>query len=164
MSVVNKLKNIFSKKNSESELDSRLSLAMPDGDGDAPETNAMDFVNTQETSGLANIRSEDEKHPINQADQITLPLLGSKTVAQHQRFLSMLLGGGLVVLAGVTFFVLGQSNQVAQQLGATGCSRSVLQNQCRWRWWAMKKHFLMYLRAPVSWLNRCGVCKMAMIH
>lgn len=127
MSVVNKLKSIFSKKNSESELDSRLSLAMPDGDGDAPETNAMDFVNTQETSGLANIRSEDEKHPINQADQITLPLLGSKTVAQHQRFLSMMLGGGLVVLAGVTFFVLGQSNQVAQQLGATG--QSLMQSQ-----------------------------------
>jgi len=30
MSVVDQLKNIFSKKTSESELDSRLSLAMPD--------------------------------------------------------------------------------------------------------------------------------------
>ena len=129
MSVVNKLKNIFSKKNSESELDSRLSLAMPDGDGDgdSPETGAMDFSNTQETAGLANIRAEDEKHPLNQADHITLPILGSKTVAQHQRLLSMMLGGGLLVLASVTFFVLSQSNQVAQQLGATG--QSLMQSQ-----------------------------------
>ena len=63
MSVVNKLKNIFSKKNSESELDSRMSLAMPDGDLDDPETGAIDFSNTKETSELANIRSEDEITP-----------------------------------------------------------------------------------------------------
>ncbi len=128
MSVVTKLKNLFSKKNSESELDSRLSLAMPEGDDlDASETGAMDFSNTQESSALGNIRSEDEKHPQNQADHIVLPLLGSRSVAQHQRLLSMMLGGGLLVLAGVTFFVLNQSNRVAQQLGATG--QSLMQSQ-----------------------------------
>ena len=127
MSVVNKLKNIFSRKNSESELDSRISLAMPDGEDDSSETAAMDFSHTQESATLANIRSEDEKHPLNLADHITLPLLGSKTVAQHQRVLSMMLGAGLLVLAVVTFFVLNVSNQVAQQLGATG--QSLMQSQ-----------------------------------
>ena len=127
MSVVNQLKNLFSKKRSESELDSRFSLAMPDAEGDAPETGAMDFQHSSASAGLANIRSDGAKAAVNQADLIHIPALGSKTVAQHQRTLSVMLGSGLLVLAGVTFYVLSQSNQVAQQLGATG--QSLMQSQ-----------------------------------
>ena len=127
MSVVNQLKNLFSKKSGESELDSRFSLAMPDADGDAPETGAMDFAHTSAGAGLANIRAEGAKAAVNQSDLIHIPVLGSKTVAQHQRTLSMVLGAGLLILAGVTFFVLSQSSQVAQQLGATG--QSLMQSQ-----------------------------------
>jgi twitching motility protein PilJ len=129
MSVVNKLKNLFSKKNNDSELDSRLSLAMPDGDLDSagPETGAIDFSNSQLPAGLAHVRSEDAKPPVNASDLITIPVLGARTVAQHQRLLSMMLGGGLLVLGGVTFYSLSQSNQVAQQLGATG--QSLMQSQ-----------------------------------
>jgi twitching motility protein PilJ len=129
MSVVNKLKNLFSKKNGESELDSRLSLAMPDGDLDSagPETGAMDFSQSQMPQGLANIRSEDGKKVVDTSELIAVPVLGNRTVAQHQRILSTALGGGLLVLAGVTFYVLNQSNNVAQQLGATG--QSLMQSQ-----------------------------------
>ena len=127
MSVVNQLKNLFSKKSSESELDSRFSLAMPDADGDALETGAMDFAHPAAAAGLANIRAEGGKAAVNQSDLIHIPVLGAKTVAQHQRTLSMVLGAGLLILAGVTFFVLSQSSQVAQQLGATG--QSLMQSQ-----------------------------------
>ena len=60
-------------------------------------------------------------------DQITLPVLGAATVAQHQRRLSILLGLSLLALIGVTVFALNQTNKVAQQLSATG--QSLMQSQ-----------------------------------
>nr|CBA27283.1 hypothetical protein Csp_A01500 [Curvibacter putative symbiont of Hydra magnipapillata] len=62
-----------------------------------------------------------------EGELISIPLLGRRTVVQHQRTLFVLLGGALVVLAGVTFYALNQSDRVAQQLGATG--QSLMQSQ-----------------------------------
>ncbi len=61
------------------------------------------------------------------ADQLALPVLGKKTIAQHQRVLSVLLGLSLVLLAIVTFVGLNQSERAAQQLSATG--QSLMQSQ-----------------------------------
>ncbi|MDO8341115.1 MAG: type IV pili methyl-accepting chemotaxis transducer N-terminal domain-containing protein, partial [Candidatus Woesebacteria bacterium] len=58
---------------------------------------------------------------------IALPVLGKKTVVQHQRLLSILLGLALVLLVIFTLFALGQANKVAQQLGATG--QALMQSQ-----------------------------------
>lgn len=60
-------------------------------------------------------------------DQITLPLLGSKTVSEHQRFLAVALAVSLVLLAVVTLLGLNRSERVAQQLNATG--QSLMQSQ-----------------------------------
>lgn len=60
-------------------------------------------------------------------EQLNLPLLGRRTVAQHQRILAMLLGFSLVVLAAVTFFALSRTDRVAQQIEATG--QSMMQSQ-----------------------------------
>nr|MDP2191725.1 methyl-accepting chemotaxis protein [Rhodoferax sp.] len=106
MSVVDQLKNRLTKKKApDSEQDSRVSLGLPD---------ATD-IDTGDGSNAESI------------DLIALPILGKKTVLQHQRLLSILLGLALVLLAVVTLFALRQTDQVAQQLGATG--QSLIQSQ-----------------------------------
>lgn len=117
MAVVEQLKNIFTKKRPELEEDSRLSLGMPDGASDAdPMAHATGFASVDSPSP-----DEDS------SELIELPLLGKKTVLQHQRVLSIMLGISLVLLAVVTVLALGQGDRVAQQIEATG--NSLMQSQ-----------------------------------
>lgn len=60
-------------------------------------------------------------------DLVSIPGLGSRSVAQQQLTLFALLGGSLVLLAGVTFYALSQSDKAAQQLGAIG--QALMQSQ-----------------------------------
>jgi len=53
-------------------------------------------------------------------DLVTVPILGSRTAAEHQRTLGIALAVSLVALAGVTFYALNQADKVAQQVGASG--------------------------------------------
>ena len=130
MSVVDQLKNLFSKKPQESELDSRLSLAMPDATVDAVgHETVQESQNAplQAQAAQAMPEAVDEVPVSNEGDLVSVPGLGRRTVSQHQRTLSFLLGGALLVLAVVVFIVLSQSDRVAQQLGATG--QSLMQSQ-----------------------------------
>ena len=127
MSVVDQLKNLFSKTPSESELDSRLSLAMPDATIDpASAETVQDSHNMPLQTPATAPKAAAEPIP-EDGDLISVPMLGRRTVVQHQRLLSLLLAGALVVLAAVTFVALNQSDRVAQQLGATG--QSLMQSQ-----------------------------------
>lgn len=118
MSVVDQLKTIFSKKTPESEDDSRLSLGMPDG--------GLEPQMMESLTGYPGMNASEEPEDLS-SDSVTLPLLGKKTVLQHQRVLSIMLGVSLVVLAGVTVFALSQGDRVAQQIEATG--NSLMQSQ-----------------------------------
>lgn len=130
MSVVDQLKNLFAKKPAESELDSRLSLAMPE------ESSGMAGAETiQEAEppvlaqrGAPVREAENVEQPQALADDlVAVPGLGSRTVVQQQRTLFALLGGSLLVLVGVGVYALNQSDKVAQQLGATG--QALMQSQ-----------------------------------
>jgi len=111
------MKNFFKKKPQDADLDAGLSLGMPD------------LSSYQAPSALAQIESQqkpaDGSQPEAQADApvvadlVSLPLLGKKTVAQHQRTLSIVLGLALVLLVGAVLFGLTFSDQVARQLSAT---------------------------------------------
>jgi twitching motility protein PilJ len=57
-----------------------------------------------------------------QSDQITVPLLGTRTIAQHQRVLTFILVVALLLLAFITFFALSQASKVASEVAATGDS------------------------------------------
>ncbi|MDO9195571.1 methyl-accepting chemotaxis protein [Rhodoferax sp.] len=131
MSVVDQLKNLFAKKGPESELDSRLSLGMPDATVDPMVTEQMQEAPDNELPvAAAPVRPEPAKDDVSaeeSAELIALPVLGKKTVVQHQRLLSMILGLALVLLAIVTMFALSRADRVAQQLGATG--QSLMQSQ-----------------------------------
>mgnify|MGYP000137236501 CR=1 FL=1 len=132
MSVVDKLKNIFTKKPSESELDSRLSLAMPEdlvSSAAGGETVQEDEAPMGLRLGGAPIKEavEEVAQPAAAGDLVHIPGLGSRPVVQQQRTLFVLLGIALLVLAVVTFYALNQSDKVAQQLGATG--QALMQSQ-----------------------------------
>ena len=131
MSVVDQLKNLFVKKAPESDLDSRLSLGVPgatiypmDMHHVAGTTDDMqrNSVAPGQSSGNPGAGIDEEA-----GNLIALPVLGRKTVVQHQRLLSILLGLALVLIVIFTLFALGQANKVAQQLGATG--QALMQSQ-----------------------------------
>jgi twitching motility protein PilJ len=125
MSVVDQLKSLFSKKPLDSELDSRLSLAMPDATVvNADKEEMPESLNAPLQAQGGGLGGDAEPA---ESDLIAVPILGRRTVVEHQRTLFVLLGGALVVLAGVTFYALNQSDRVAQQLGATG--QSLMQSQ-----------------------------------
>jgi twitching motility protein PilJ len=58
---------------------------------------------------------------------VTVPLLGSRSAAQHQRTLAALLAVGLVVLGGVTFLALEKTDEASQQVAASG--QALMQSQ-----------------------------------
>jgi twitching motility protein PilJ len=64
---------------------------------------------------------------VQDAERITLPVLGSNSIIGHQRILSVALGAALLLLVIVTMWGLSQSQRVAQQLNATG--QSLMQSQ-----------------------------------
>lgn len=127
MSVVDQLKNLFFKKPAESEMDSRLSLAMPDGSIDIVDVETLQVDQTRMRDDGAGRSDPTADAAGFDKDLIVVPGLGARTVVEHQRILSLMLGGALLLLAIVTFFILSQSNKVAQQLGATG--QTLMQSQ-----------------------------------
>lgn len=122
------LKKLFPRRQS-SDQDAGLSLAMPDGSLDPLATGALDATQGG-AMAMAPADSPDsiDEVPAGQAEEkISVPLLGTRTVVAHQRFLAFILGLALVVLAGVTFYALNQADKVAQQVAATG--QSLMQSQ-----------------------------------
>ena len=131
MSVVDQLKNLFAKKAPESESEAGLSLSEPDATADPVVTVAMaSTVDGEAEFLIANASTENTAGmaaDLDAGDLVALPLLGRRTVQQHQQVLAILLAFALVVLGAVTFFTLNVSGSVAQQLSATG--QSLMQSQ-----------------------------------
>ena len=68
----------------------------------------------------------DENKPAS-GDLLTLPVLGSRTLGEHQRLLALLMALSVVVLGVVTFLALNRDYRVTQQVAATG--QSLMQSQ-----------------------------------
>ncbi|MEY3446872.1 MAG: hypothetical protein RIR45_1627 [Pseudomonadota bacterium] len=127
MSIVEQLKNFFSKKSVETDSESRLSLVTPDG---LPDVAGNETQQDEQKVVVIERPSEPqsaEAAVVDGRDLIAIPGLGSRTVVEQQRSLSVMLGFGLLLLAGVTFYSLSQSDKVARQLGATG--QALMQSQ-----------------------------------
>ena len=136
MSVVDHLKKLFSRKPAESEAD--LSLAMPDGSMDPMATGAMEASGTMamapveeriDDAPASRMAADDEMMTpqVDESELVSVPLLGRRTIVQHQRILFILLAFALVVLGAVTVFALNQADRVAQQVAGTG--QSLMQSQ-----------------------------------
>ncbi|AGX87212.1 methyl-accepting chemotaxis protein [Candidatus Symbiobacter mobilis] len=108
----------------EASPDSRLSLSAPESTLISGEDAARSIpVSDSVLRSDSHPKSEKADAPQASTDALELvriPFLGKKTVAQHQRFFSVLLVGALLALAGVTVSGLGRTQMVAQQLAVIG--------------------------------------------
>ena len=97
MSVVEKLSKLFSKKSDENQVESgELSLGQPDGSADPLATGSMDAQVTEQTlqESIEPDSIDDSIAPLDaaeDADLISVPLLGRRSVVIHQRVLFTLL-------------------------------------------------------------------------
>lgn len=135
MSVVDQLKNLFvKKKGADSEQATNLSLSTPDESTSEsvstapmatpePSPTDVDVVVALRTSAAQSPQTAEA----DEAERISVPLLGRRTVVQHQRLLALLLGVSLAALASVAFVGLTGADKVAQQVSATG--QSLMQSQ-----------------------------------
>ena len=138
MSVIEKIQTLFKRKNKPFE-DSMVmsSLGMPVNPlatgtmqanaanvplAEADEKNP-DFAVSRIANAQTNVPSEQAEN----LDLLKLPVLGNRTVAQHQRTLLMLLVLSMLALAVVAYRALSQSDAVAQEITATG--QSLMQSQ-----------------------------------
>ena len=135
MSVIEKIKRLFKIKPSQPE--GSMDMAAVGAPIDAMSAGAFD----EASFSAAVIRPGDIKPDAftnrtaltdgavttENPDLLSLPLLGRRTIAEHQRILLMLLGFSILVLAVVAYKALSQAETVAQQVAATG--QSLMQSQ-----------------------------------
>jgi len=137
MSVVDQLKNLFSKKSGEPSVENsgELSLAMPDPSIDPLSSRSMGAASSNNAVSMGpadpdSVAEEDSIAPLEAAEEaelISVPLLGRRTIVTHQRILFTLLALALVVLGSVAIFAVRQADTVAQQMAGTG--QSLMQSQ-----------------------------------
>jgi twitching motility protein PilJ len=123
MSVVFSLKNLFGKKPTAEEADpsvtQELSLGSP-----GPTTATIELSSAQSDTQLGEESIDEE---VDEAELISVPLLGRRTTVTHQRTLFTLLSLSLVVLGGVAIYAVNQADKVAKQVAGTG--NALMQSQ-----------------------------------
>ncbi|MDE2607537.1 MAG: type IV pili methyl-accepting chemotaxis transducer N-terminal domain-containing protein [Burkholderiales bacterium] len=123
MSVVFSLKNLFGKKPTAEEADpsvtQELSLGSP-----GPSTATIELSSAQSDTQLGEESIDEE---VDEAELISVPLLGRRTTVTHQRTLFTLLALSLVVLGGVAIYAVNQADKVAKQVAGTG--NALMQSQ-----------------------------------
>ena len=132
MSVIENIKKLFKFKPVQSPEDSMdmVSLSIPAEPFSAriPKQSFAETATHNDEDGFAPTRIvlPEDSNPASAA-LLALPLLGRRTLSQHQRLLVLLLAIAVIVLGLVTFFALSQADRVAQQVAATG--QSLMQSQ-----------------------------------
>ena len=132
MSVIENIQKLFKSKPAHSPEDSMdmVSLSIPAEPFSArsPKQSFAETATHNDEDGFAptSIVLPEGVNPAS-ADLLALPLLGRRTLSQHQRLLVLLLAIAVVVLGLVTFLALSQADRVAQQVVATG--QSLMQSQ-----------------------------------
>ena len=135
MSVIEKIQKLFKSKSTPS--DDSMEMVSVGAPVDPMSSGVVDqasfnnaAIRTAENSDDAFARrmavAEDPVVAVN-PDLLTLPLLGRRTIAEHQRILLTLLGLSVLVLAGVAYRALDQAEVVSQRVAATG--QSLMQSQ-----------------------------------
>ncbi|MEN9844823.1 MAG: hypothetical protein RLZZ612_2652 [Pseudomonadota bacterium] len=120
MSAIDRFQSFFNKKPAPKSLgDSVLPM-------DTGAHTAVSGVDKQ--IGAPNSLSSGADHSDNNiSEKVSLPILGSRTAAEHQRFLGGVLLLSLLVLGGSVFWVITQSDKANQQVAASG--QGLMQSQ-----------------------------------
>lgn len=110
------LKNLFGNKQPE-EADPSVTQDLSMGS-----SASIEAASTQNPSDPDTVGDESVGDGIDQAELISVPMLGRQSAATHQRILFILLSFSLVVLGSVAVFAVRQADKVAQQVAGTGSS------------------------------------------
>ncbi|MBW8720559.1 MAG: type IV pili methyl-accepting chemotaxis transducer N-terminal domain-containing protein [Polaromonas sp.] len=134
MSVIENIQKLFKTKSVQPEDSMDMASV---GTPDPLATGAMDEASLQTAAVRqsggddafppSRMATADDAPPVENADLLYLPVLGRRTMGQHQRFLVFFLAVFVAVLGTVTFLALNQADKVAQQVAATG--QSLMQSQ-----------------------------------
>ena len=134
MSVIEQIQKIFKTKSSRAGDDADVSSMSAAPDSVAVSMDEMSMSTTAVRDGYGEdafaaerIKASNEEFSTATPDLLTLPLLGQRTIAQHQRILLSLLGLSVLVLGAVAYRALTQAETVSQQVAATG--QSLMQSQ-----------------------------------
>ncbi|MDP2450880.1 MAG: methyl-accepting chemotaxis protein [Polaromonas sp.] len=126
MSVVENIQKLFKTKSAPPE-DSMDGVSL-DMSVDPLATGTMDASGSATMARLGDgpesLSAEDVSENV---EKLALPVLGRRSMGEHQRILVILLAFAVVVLGSVTFVALNQADRVAQQVAATG--QSLMQSQ-----------------------------------
>lgn len=125
MSVVDSLKNLFAKKQSregDPSVTQDLSLGAPDASTATIEAGSTQGIDRHSMEPDSIDDSVDALEEADEAELISVPLLGRRTTVTHQRILFTLLSLSLVILGSVAIYAVNQADKVAQQVAGTGSS------------------------------------------
>ncbi len=136
MSVIAKIQNLFKTKSAQP--DDSMDLASVGIPADPFATGVVDQTAVSAAAAAmplsgdndfapSRMANEEDAAVIENPDLLMLPILGRRTIAQHQRILLILLGLSVLVLGVVAYRALSQADTVAQQVAATG--QSLMQSQ-----------------------------------
>ncbi len=116
MALTGVLSNLFGKQRQQAEL------------AEDSDTLAQEELARSAQSDLDEGAAVDEVAAAEITEELVpIPLLGTRTAGQHQRFLATLLVLGLLVLMGLVYWTVSGANRVAQQVEATG--QALMQSQ-----------------------------------
>lgn len=131
MSVIENIQKLL--KTRSVQPDDNMVMASAGGAGDSLAANSLvrgDRISEAEAEKdvfAASTMSATDDSMLDDTELLSLPVLGLRTLAQHQKILVALLALAVVALAFVTFFALSKSDRVAQQVAATG--QTLMQSQ-----------------------------------
>jgi twitching motility protein PilJ len=131
MSVIENIQKLFKTKQVQPEdsMDMVSSLSVS---GDSVQgMSAIETTRAKLAAGADDYTSSgmelSDEGPVAIPDLLKLPVLGRRTLSQHQQILVFVLTMSMLVLAGVTVWALNQTNSVGQQVAASG--QSLMQSQ-----------------------------------
>ena len=122
MALADQFSTLFKKKPQEPIVDDGETIAQ-DPAGALSASSPYDSRGLDDSTVMVSTMEEPEEQALIADETFTVPLLGTRTGAQHQRILSILLGLSLVALAVLVYWTVSQTDRVAQQVGATGQSQ-----------------------------------------
>ena len=127
MALASQLTNLFRSKSQDSSTGGDEAAVHEELLSTPPTSHADDSRAAAESSVMVSAIDDSDDGATSGDDVFSVPLLGTRTAAQHQRLLSILLGLALFALVIVGFWTVSRTDKGARQVGAIG--QSLMQSQ-----------------------------------
>ncbi|TXH13977.1 MAG: methyl-accepting chemotaxis protein [Gammaproteobacteria bacterium] len=127
MALASQLSNLFNRKPQESSASGDEPLTAEAAQGTSVALHGDESRALGDSSVMVSAVDESEDLALPDDDTFAVPLLGTRTAAQHQRLLSILLGLALLALVITGFWTVSRTDKGARQVGAIG--QSLMQSQ-----------------------------------